>query len=115
MYGSARLRAFYGAGAYHTGITLASAYAPGYYAAGGFFSGLKKLASKAVNIVSNPIVSTGLSFLPGGGLIGKAAGLAKKVLSNPLVKKGAALAGVGLATGAGSALASRLINPTQVS
>lgn len=72
MYGSSLARTYYGAGDYQTRSAF---LVPGYYSAGGLFSGIAKLAGKVAKVASNPIVSTALSFVPGGGLVSKAAGV----------------------------------------
>lgn len=72
MYGSARLRAWYGQGDYQRASV---GFAPGYYAAGGFWGKLKKAAKGAVAIASKTgLAKTALGFLPGGGLLGTVAG-----------------------------------------
>lgn len=77
MYGSSMARALYGAGDYQS----RTAFAPGYYAAGGFFSGLKKLAGKAVNFANKTVVGKALvGAVPGLGGIVTAAGIAQRGL-----------------------------------
>lgn len=65
-YGSARMRAFYGAGDYSTGLALSQAngYAPGYYPAGGWLS---RLAGKAKGLVQKvaPIAAPLMSGIGG--------------------------------------------------
>jgi len=72
MYGSALARSVYGMGDHQARSAF---MVPGYYSAGGLLSGIAKLAGKVGKIASNPLVSTALSFVPGGGLISKAAGV----------------------------------------
>jgi len=78
----------------------------------GFFGSLWK-GVKAVGkfVVKNPIVSTALAVIPGGGLISKGLSIAGKVFSSPVgkaVTAGAAL-GAGLETGMAI---SRAMTPT---
>lgn len=83
-YGSARIRMFYGAGDYGRALALRQAYTGGYYAAGGFFSKLGKLAGKAAGLVSK--VAPVARFVPGLGTALSAVELARKVLPGPLGK-----------------------------
>ena len=95
MYGSARMRTYYGAGDYQGGTAIGQALALartrvraapprsmrryrmtfGAYQAGGFFSSVwgavKKYAAPALNLAS--------SFVPGGSLLGKAMSVVSKV------------------------------------
>lgn len=71
MYGSARMRAWYGQGDYQR---RSVGFAPGYYAAGGFFSKLTKgIKAGASLALKSGLGKAALSFVPGGGLIGAAA------------------------------------------
>jgi hypothetical protein len=79
MYGSSRFRAYYGAGDYQR----AASFVRGYYPGGGFLSGLvSKVGGLAGKVLSNPLVQTGLSFVPGGGIIAKGAQLAGRFLGS---------------------------------
>jgi hypothetical protein len=90
MYGSSVGRALYGQGDYQS----RSGYAGGYYAAGGFFSGLKKLAGGAVNLaaskgIGGALFRSGLSLVPGAGTALQVAGAAR---SSGLFRKVAGIA-----------------------
>jgi hypothetical protein len=64
VYGSSVARALYGHGNYQA----RAAYAGGFTSAGGFFSGLKKLAGKAVSFATaNPLGKALVGSIPGVG------------------------------------------------
>jgi hypothetical protein len=128
MYASARQRAFYGAGDWqkhmvraHVGMRR-KGYAPGFYAAGGFFSSLGKLAKKGLGAVSAaakiPILGAALKAIPGVGgaitLAETASSLANKFLpSSPVGKTAGATQNLGiqLAGGATKAAGALSLNP----
>lgn len=124
-YNTARMRAYYGAGDYSTGLALRQAYAGGaYYPAGGFLSSLGSIAKKAVGVVSkvaaNPLVSTGLSLLPFGGVLGKGASIASSLLTKakPVLSAvgkvaGTAAIGAGTAALVNKAMAGSPVTPAQ--
>jgi len=84
VYGSSTGRALYGMGDYQA----RSGYAGGYYAAGGFFSGLKKLAGGAVKLAASKglggaLFRAGAGMLPGVGTALQVAGAAR---ASPFIK-----------------------------
>jgi len=98
MYGSSTGRALYGMGDYQA----RSGYAGGYYAAGGFFSGLKKLAGGAVNLAASKGIGGALfrasaGMLPGVGTALQVAGAARgsKLVRNMLKVGAPALSAFG--------------------
>jgi hypothetical protein len=90
MYGSSTGRALYGMGDYQS----RAGYAGGYYAAGGFFSGLKKLAGGAVQLaaskgIGGALFRTAAGMVPG---VGTAIQVAGAVRGSPLMRKVAGIA-----------------------
>jgi len=91
MYGSSHARIIHGG---YGSMQHRAAYTPGYNPAGGFFSGLKKLAKKVQTVATKTIVGKALTaFVPGASTAVAGLSAANKVMGGLGVGKKAVKAG----------------------